>query len=97
MEIGYDGSFSKQDPVFYGEYFDATQQKFLKDILKSNKFIYEQKLNALYGTYQRSYGAFGYSLGLRGEQTNIIANLVSKDSSLSNSYFKFKWRRLCNY
>ena len=89
MEIGYDGSFSKQDPVFYGEYFDATQQKFLKDILKSNKFIYEQKLNALYGTYQRSYGAFGYSLGLRGEQTNIIANLVSKDSSLSNSYFKF--------
>lgn len=89
MELGYDGSFSKQDPVFYGEYFDASQQKFIMDIIKSNKFIYDQHLNAFYGTYQRSYGAFGYSLGLRGEQTNIKANLVSKDSSLSNSYFKF--------
>ena len=89
MELGYDGSFSIQDPVFYGEYFDASQQKFIMDIVKSNKFIYDQHLNAFYGTYQRSYGAFGYSLGLRGEQTNIKANLVTKDSSLSNNYFKF--------
>ncbi|MDB5223137.1 MAG: hypothetical protein JWN83_1804 [Chitinophagaceae bacterium] len=88
LELGYDGTFSKQDPVFYGEYFDVSQQKFVMDMVTSNKFIYIQHLNALYGTYQRSYGAFGYSLGLRGEQTNIQANLVSKDSSLNNSYFK---------
>ncbi|HUS03128.1 MAG TPA: TonB-dependent receptor [Chitinophagaceae bacterium] len=89
LELGYDGSFNVYDPVFYGEYFDASQQKFVKDITKSNKFIYDQKLNAVYGTYQRSYKAFGYSAGLRGEQTNIIANLVTKDSVLNNSYFKF--------
>ncbi len=88
LELGYDGSFNKYNPVFYGEYFDAPQQKFVKDFTKSNKFIYDQKLNAFYGTYQKSYGAFGYSAGLRGEQTNITANLVSKDSVLTNSYFK---------
>lgn len=89
LELGYDGSFNYYDPIFYGEYFDASQQKFIKDITKSNKFIYDQKLNAVYGTYQKSYGAFGYSAGLRAEQTNITANLVSKDSVLNNSYFKF--------
>ncbi len=88
LELGYDGSFNVYDPIFYGEYFDAYQQKFIMDVTKSNKFIYDQKLNAIYATYQRSYGAFGYSAGLRGEQTNIKANLVSIDSVLNNSYFK---------
>lgn len=89
LELGYDGSFSKQDPVFYGEYYDPAQQKFVMDAVKSNKFIYDQYLSAFYGTYQHSYGAFGYALGLRGEQTNIKADLVTKDSVLTNNYFKF--------
>ena len=88
LELGYDGSFSHYDPVFYGAYFDPLQQKFITDVQKSNKFIYDQQLNAVYGTYQRSYGAFGYSAGLRAENTYIRANLVTKDSLINNNYNK---------
>ena len=48
LELGYDGSFSNQNPVFYGEYFDPARQKFIPDVVKSNKFIYYQSLNAIY-------------------------------------------------
>ncbi|MBA3675108.1 MAG: TonB-dependent receptor [Chitinophagaceae bacterium] len=89
LEAGYDGSFSKLDPTFFVEYFDTAQKKFVKDISKSNKFIYEEAIHAFYTTYQHSYGAFGYAAGLRAEQSIIKGNLVTKDSLIDNQYFKF--------
>lgn len=88
LEAGYDGSITKIDPVFFGEYFDTTQKKFVTDILKSNRFIYNENIHAVYSTYQQSLGAFGYSVGLRLEQSFTNANLETKDSIISNSYFK---------
>ncbi len=88
LEAGYDGSFNQIDMDFYGEYYDTAQHKFLKDIIKSNRFKYSEAIHAVYGTYQHSYGAFGYSAGLRFEQVNIKGKLVTKDSLISNSYFK---------
>ncbi|MBA2249326.1 MAG: TonB-dependent receptor [Chitinophagaceae bacterium] len=88
LEIGYDGTIEKIDPVFFGEYFDTGLHKFITDVMKSNKFIYNQDLQAVYGTYQRSYGAFGYSAGIRLEQSFTKANLVTKDSVINNQYFK---------
>ena len=88
LEAGYSGSFNQIDMNFYGEYFDTAQQRFIKDIIKSNQFKYNESIQAVYGTYQHSYGSFGYSAGLRAEQAFIKGNLVTKDSLISNRYFK---------
>ena len=88
LEAGYDGSFNQIDMDFYGEYFDLTQNRFLKDDIKSNRFTYSEAIHAVYGTYQHSYGSFGFSAGLRLEQVNINGRLVTKDSLISNNYFK---------
>ena len=88
LEAGYDGSFNQIDLNFYGEYYDTVQHKFVKDIIKSNQFKYSESIHAVYGTYQHTYGEFGYSIGLRGEQAYIKGTLVTKDSLISNQYFK---------
>ena len=88
LEAGYDGSVNKQDFNFYGEFYDATQGKFIKDIVKSNQFLYKESIQAVYITYQKSYKAFGYSAGLRAEQVIINGKLSTLDSSIKNNYFK---------
>lgn len=88
LEAGYNGSFNQIDMNFYGEYYDTVQRKFIKDVIKSNRFKYNEAIHAVYGTYQHSFGAFGYSAGLRFEQAFINGNLVTKDSAISNNYFK---------
>ncbi|MBL0180803.1 MAG: TonB-dependent receptor [Chitinophagaceae bacterium] len=88
LEAGYSGSFTQLDMNFYGEYYDTTQHKFVKDIVKSNQFLYKEFIHAFYATYQHSYEKFGYEIGLRAEPVNINGNLVTKDSLISNNYFK---------
>ena len=88
LEAGYSGSFTQLDMNFFGEYYDTAQHKFVKDIIKSNRFLYKEAIHAFYITYQHSYTKFGYSVGLRAEPVSINGNLVTKDSLISNSYFK---------
>ncbi|MEO5945690.1 MAG: TonB-dependent receptor [Chitinophagaceae bacterium] len=88
IETGYLGSFSQIDLDFYGELYDTTQKKFIKDNIRSNRFTYNESIHAFYGTYQRQFEKFGYSAGLRAEQAIIKGNLVTKDSLISNDYFK---------
>ena len=88
LEAGYDGSFNQIGMDFYGEYYDTTQHRFVKDLTKSNRFKYNESIHAFYGTYQHSYGDFGYSAGLRLEESIINGHLVTKDSSFHNNYFK---------
>ncbi|HVE61321.1 MAG TPA: outer membrane beta-barrel protein, partial [Chitinophagaceae bacterium] len=51
LETGYDGTFNQQDLNFYGEYFDAAQNKFVKDVIKTNRFLYKEATHAIYATY----------------------------------------------
>ena len=88
LELGYDGSFLKEDLDFYGEYYDTAQRFFIKDALKTNLFLYKERIQAIYATYEKSFEAFGISLGLRGEHVNIKGNLVTLDSLIQNNYFK---------
>ena len=88
LEAGYSGSFTQLNMDFFGEYYDTAQHKFVKDIVKSNQFLYNEAIHAFYGTYQHSYTKFGYSAGLRAEPVSINGNLVTKDSLISNTYFK---------
>ena len=88
LEAGYDGSFNKKDLDFYGEYYDTAQKKFVKDIVKTNLFLYKESIQAVYLTYEKAFNAFGFSAGVRAEQVNISGRLVTIDSAIKNNYFK---------
>lgn len=87
LEAGYDGLYNNLDLNFYGEYFDAARSRFVKDAIKSNRFIYKEDIHALYATYQKSFEGWGYSIGVRTEQAFTKSHLVTLDSFVTNNYF----------
>jgi outer membrane receptor protein involved in Fe transport len=88
LEIGYAGSFIQQDIDFYVEDFDTLQNKFIPNNLRSNRFLYNESVHAVYGTWQHTYDAFSFSLGLRAEAAHTKVNLQTKDSIINNQYFQ---------
>jgi outer membrane receptor protein involved in Fe transport len=88
LEAGYDGSFTQQDMNFRVDSFNLSMNKFENDLTRSNRFLYNESIHAFYSTYQHSYEKFGYAAGLRVEAASIKGNLVTKDSLVSNDYFK---------
>jgi outer membrane receptor protein involved in Fe transport len=89
FEAGYAGDFNKRDMDFYSESSGASSQTFILDTTKTNHFIYNETIHALYAPYENSFGPFSFLGGLRAEQSFIDANLVSKDSAITNNYMKF--------
>lgn len=87
FETGYAGEMNRRDMDFYFENFDPLLQRFLKDVSKSNRFIYDEAVHAFYATYERSFGDFGIMGGLRAEGSFIKSNLVTMDSTITNNYF----------
>ena len=89
LEAGYDGSFNQIDMNFFGEDYIDSLQRFVMDIIRTNRFKYSESIHAVYATYQHGYEKFGYEAGVRLEQVYIKGRLVTKDSLISNQYFKF--------
>ncbi len=87
LELGYAGSFIQQDIDFYTENYNPITGNMVKNPLTSNRFKLNQKVHAFYGTYSNSIGKIEYSFGLRGEQSYIESNLVTRDSIINNQYF----------
>ncbi len=88
LEAGYDGNSNKEDLDFYGEYFDMVQSGFIKDIEKTNRFIFDQTIHAVYTTLEKNWVKWGLTVGLRAEQVNTKGHLVTLDSIVKNNYFK---------
>ena len=87
FEAGYEGEFSTGDLDFFSEYLDQDEQLWKNDIEKTNRFLFNQDIHALYGTLSKSIEALGILAGLRAEQTNIVSNLVNLDSIIPADYF----------
>lgn len=88
LELGYDGLFNKNDLNFYGEYYNNVANSFIKDPVKTNRFIYDENVHAVYATYQKGFEKFGYEIGLRSEAVFTSGHLVTLDSFVNNDYFK---------
>jgi outer membrane receptor protein involved in Fe transport len=87
LEAGYSGGFIRNDFDFHAERFEANQQKFVADLTKTNRFLYDESIHALYATYKQSFGSFGFMAGLRTEHASVKSNLVTLDSIMTNRYF----------
>ena len=88
IETGYVLESRKNDMDFFGEYYDPISDLWVKDIVKSNHFIYKENIHVLYGTYQQQLGKLGFLGGIRVEQAFLNANQITTDTIMKNNYFR---------
>ncbi|MFT3825433.1 MAG: outer membrane beta-barrel family protein [Chitinophagaceae bacterium] len=58
-----------------------------KDANKSNRFVYDENINAGYLSAKSSWKKFDWQLGVRAEQTNTKGNSITLNKISKNSYF----------
>lgn len=59
------------------------------DLLRSNKFTYIEKINALYLNYNKQYKGFMVQLGVRMENSNVKGKSVGKKLNSANAYVDY--------
>ncbi len=71
-------------------FFNIPESKWMVDNTRSNRFKYEENINAAYINYSRQIKKWGIQTGLRLENTiskgNQLGNAVQKDSSFKKNY-----------
>ncbi len=86
LESGYefDSSHLSDDFVRY----DHNGKEYVKNEESSNLFEYDEKVNALYMTYDRKWSnVISTTLGLRAENTNVKGNQVSLNEKFKRNYW----------
>ena len=86
FESGFTREANKQDFNVYAEYFDSTRKEFVTDVEKTNRFLHDESINALYGTFEHSFGKFSFLGGLRYEYVQNKSHLVTTDLTLRKDY-----------
>lgn len=89
LEAGYDGQWNRFDIDFQSSFFDAATQTWRRDATRTNRFVYDANIQAIYGTYTRKLGRFGTLAGLRFERAEIRTNQVTTRLTNANSYNRF--------
>lgn len=88
MEAGWKSSYIKTNNL--AEYFFMQVGNWQPDFGKTNHFLYDENIHALYGNVEKQQGAITAQLGLRYELTGYKArqagNSQVKDSSFSRNY-----------
>jgi len=75
LETGVKTSFVKADNDL--QFFNASSGILVNDESKSNHFIYEENINAVYGNLIKNWEKFKVNVGLRLENTNITGNQIT--------------------
>jgi hypothetical protein len=88
VQAGFKVSQINTDNTAYYENFDGAN--WYEDYGKSNRFLYKENINAVYGSAETKYKKFSMQGGLRYEATGYdasqLGNAVQKDSSFSRHY-----------
>ncbi len=87
LEAGLKSSWVETDNNLIAE--ELIGQQWTNDVRRSNRFIYEENVNAVYTNINRQFGKTGVQLGLRMEQTNSTGNLVTYSQVVKRSYWDF--------
>ena len=102
FKADYSHSFHDGSSLKSGYEFDASHlsddfvrldhdgNEYVKNESSSNLFIYDEKVNALYITYNRKWSnVISTTLGLRAENTNVKGNQVSSNERFNRNYWNF--------
>lgn len=88
LDAGWKSSHVKTDNK--GEYFYRKTGDWEPDYGKTNHFLYEENIHAVYANAERLFGKWTLQAGLRYENTsydaNQLGNPTRKDSSFSRNY-----------
>lgn len=85
--IGYEAELDKSDMRYFAE--DSISGEWVKNLNKSNNYIFNETINSVYVTYEKSLGKFGFVAGIRGEQSNISSKLITLKEIVKDHYFYF--------
>ncbi|TXK76846.1 outer membrane beta-barrel family protein [Mesonia sp. K4-1] len=78
FEAGYRGNFEEEVTDYTLESLDLGTNQFVVDSLLTNKFTYNENVNAIYTQYGNKLGKFSFLLGLRLEQTQLKGKISSE-------------------
>jgi outer membrane receptor protein involved in Fe transport len=84
MEAGVKTSFVKADNDM--KFFDANSGTNILDTNKTNHFIYEENINALYGNVSKKWEKFSTTFGLRMENTNVTGTQLTTNQINRKNY-----------
>lgn len=86
LETGYRTTLERDDDNFLVDTLNAGS--YMRDNNLSNRFIYDEKVHALYGNYQQQFGNFGVQAGVRAEDAIIDTRLATTDQRNRQRYFR---------
>lgn len=87
VDFGLKSSWVSTDNDFKFENFANLQWQ--NDPTRSNRFIYDENINAAYGTFKHQFNSTSVEAGLRMEQTNSKGNSISEQKIVRRSYLNF--------
>lgn len=89
LEAGYNFVYEQRDMPFSYENKENVNETYVNDNNKTNHFLYDQYIHALYTTYAQEISRFSFMLGLRAEHANINSKLLTLDTVIPNNYLSF--------
>jgi outer membrane receptor protein involved in Fe transport len=87
LEAGFQLRMDQQDEDYDYYNWDSLSSSWRYDTLRSNRYLFNHDIYALYGTWSKEFKSFGFKLGLRGEYTH--RNLDQKTGAEDYLYEKF--------
>jgi iron complex outermembrane receptor protein len=87
LEIGFKAAHISSDND--AKFFDMSSGSPVDDVQKTNHFLYDEKMVALYGLLNREVGKLNLQLGLRAEHTNIKTKQLKGDLVRDSGYLQF--------
>ncbi|WP_316821095.1 outer membrane beta-barrel protein [Pedobacter gandavensis] len=84
LDLGMKTSFVSTDNNFIFENF--VQQQWQNDVNRSNRFVYDENINAAYANFKTKFKNTTLQLGLRAEQTNSKGNSITENKIVKRDY-----------
>ncbi|WP_187262638.1 outer membrane beta-barrel family protein [Pontibacter beigongshangensis] len=87
IEAGYRTSIQRMDTdnLFFN--YDHTSGQWANDAGRSNHFVFDEYVHALYSNYSNKWNSISYQVGLRAEQTNTTSDQRTQQEVYRNNYF----------
>ncbi len=87
LETGFKSGYKRRDTDYNLSNFDYSSNNYVSDFGQSNRFVYNENVQGLYGIYTQQLGSFGYSVGLRAELTYTKGELKNNGQTFDKNYF----------
>lgn len=84
VEVGIKSSLVKTDNDFLVE--NQLGNEWLKDLAQSNRFLYQERINAAYLNFKKEFSGFDMQLGARAEHTSTNGNSITMSETFERKY-----------